>query len=234
MAEGESRRDRTAVPIRHVRAGAKGRGVMINAIARVAPEKADFRPALLSRPNAGVSPERAMATYWEKLRDPRWQKRRLQIMEAVQFSCQDCGDDKATLNVHHKIYRKGANPWEYRDDELECLCERCHEEKHRQRAALNQILATSDFPIDDLVALIAGFLDANACADPMATEMGRQMAPLFYEIGAAASAVQHEVFRLTSRNPARKLLHLAFSGGPQTPAVKRILDEFEREEGNDH
>lgn len=65
-------------------------------------------------------------TYYEKLRDPRWQKRRLQIMERAKFACEYCFDDKATLNIHHILYRKKTDPWDYLDHELICLCERCH------------------------------------------------------------------------------------------------------------
>ena len=66
--------------------------------------------------------------YFEKLKDPRWQKKRLEIMERDEFKCSHCGDDEKTLNVHHKFYRKGANPWDYPDDALMTLCEPCHEE----------------------------------------------------------------------------------------------------------
>lgn len=65
-------------------------------------------------------------TYAEKLRSPKWQKRRLEIMERDRFSCQICSDTETTLNVHHLIYRQNADPWEYGDDELITLCEPCH------------------------------------------------------------------------------------------------------------
>jgi hypothetical protein len=72
--------------------------------------------------------------YSEKLRDPRWQKKRLKIMERDGFTCLCCGDSKSTLNVHHKQY--SGNPWEADDEALETLCEPCHE----KRSALNQRL----------------------------------------------------------------------------------------------
>lgn len=70
------------------------------------------------------------ASYQDMLRDPRWQKRRLEIMSRAGFKCQRCSSDQRTLNVHHKKYRVGALPWEYTDSELECICEDCHLEHH--------------------------------------------------------------------------------------------------------
>lgn len=69
-----------------------------------------------------------MATYLELLRDPRWQRRRLEVMSAADFACQRCDAKDKTLNVHHVVYRFGAMPWDYDDSELHCLCEPCHRE----------------------------------------------------------------------------------------------------------
>lgn len=66
-------------------------------------------------------------TYWELLRDPRWQRKRLEIMERDDFKCRECGDGTTTLNVHHSYYAKSHKPWEYEDDSLRTLCEPCHE-----------------------------------------------------------------------------------------------------------
>ncbi|WP_020473368.1 HNH endonuclease [Zavarzinella formosa] len=65
-------------------------------------------------------------SYFELLRDPRWQRKRLEAMQAADFKCERCAKKDKTLNVHHRHYRKGAAPWEYRPNELACLCEDCH------------------------------------------------------------------------------------------------------------
>lgn len=65
-------------------------------------------------------------TYAEKLKDPRWQRRRLEILSRDEFTCQNCFGSEETLHVHHALYRKGRDPWEYDDDELITLCETCH------------------------------------------------------------------------------------------------------------
>lgn len=66
-------------------------------------------------------------TYAEKLKDPRWQKKRLEIMERAGFKCEACGDSKETLHVHHGYYERGFDPWDYEDATLWCLCASCHE-----------------------------------------------------------------------------------------------------------
>jgi hypothetical protein len=69
----------------------------------------------------------AKKTYSEKLRDPRWQKKRLEIMKRDLFGCVNCGDEKSTLNVHHIAYHE--NPWDTPDNLLITLCETCHKEE---------------------------------------------------------------------------------------------------------
>lgn len=65
--------------------------------------------------------------YKSQYLDPRWQKRRLEIMQMDDFTCQHCGDKESTLNVHHRAYRKGADVWDYSSTELVTLCAHCHE-----------------------------------------------------------------------------------------------------------
>lgn len=64
--------------------------------------------------------------YAQLLRHPRWQRRRLEIMQSRGWACENCGDAETELHVHHTDYRSGHKPWEYPDDLLKCLCERCH------------------------------------------------------------------------------------------------------------
>lgn len=65
-------------------------------------------------------------SYRDDLRDPRWQRRRLEILQRDEFSCRFCGDDRNELHVHHKRYVAGRKPWEYSDDDLMTLCAECH------------------------------------------------------------------------------------------------------------
>jgi hypothetical protein len=65
--------------------------------------------------------------YAEKLKDPRWQKKRLEIMGRDEFMCQGCQDTTSMLSVHHRYYVKGREPWDYPDNLLVTLCQVCHE-----------------------------------------------------------------------------------------------------------
>ena len=64
-------------------------------------------------------------SYADLLRDPRWQKKRLLILQRDHWMCQACGDEEATLHVHHLAYH--GKPWDSPEDELVTLCEDCHE-----------------------------------------------------------------------------------------------------------
>lgn len=86
-----------------------------------------------------------MATYYEKLKDPRWQKRRFEVMNRAQFACQICHADNKTLNVHHHAYRRGFNPWDYADSEMSCLCRDCHEMVTRIGDSFSEALAQLNF-----------------------------------------------------------------------------------------
>lgn len=78
--------------------------------------------------------------YSEKLRDPRWQKKRLEIMERDTFSCQRCGDTKSTLNVHHLWYEPKTEPWDYNEECFITLCEDCHTEETECRKNEESVL----------------------------------------------------------------------------------------------
>lgn len=69
-----------------------------------------------------------MTSYAELLKDPRWQRKRLEVMERDNFTCRWCGADDKTLNIHHLHYIKGRKPWEYENDDLLTVCEGCHKD----------------------------------------------------------------------------------------------------------
>jgi len=66
--------------------------------------------------------------YAKLLKNPKWQRKRLEIMQRDNFECKKCRGSDVELNVHHKEYIKGKNPWEYEDDNLITLCVYCHQE----------------------------------------------------------------------------------------------------------
>lgn len=68
------------------------------------------------------------AKYAQKYRDPRWQKKRLEVMQRDGFKCLFCGAADKTLNVHHCYYIGRRDPWDYESASLFTLCEKCHGE----------------------------------------------------------------------------------------------------------
>jgi hypothetical protein len=100
-------------------------------------------------------------TYYEKLKDPRWQKKRLEVMEANDFCCEVCGDSESTLNVHHKEYFKNHEPWEYSAGQLVCICESCHESEHENLDILkwvsSYLLLDGPSNRQEVAYLIAGY-----------------------------------------------------------------------------
>lgn len=66
--------------------------------------------------------------YADKLKDPRWQRRRLEIFQRDEWRCTRCGRDDLTLHVHHVEYV--GEPWEAPDSVLRTLCEVCHDAHH--------------------------------------------------------------------------------------------------------
>lgn len=63
-------------------------------------------------------------TYSEKLKDPRWQKKRLLVLERDNWTCRHCGDKSTELQVHHLKYN--GNPWDAKSEDLITVCKVCH------------------------------------------------------------------------------------------------------------
>lgn len=78
--------------------------------------------------------------YKEQIKSPKWQKRRLEILQRDGFTCQVCGCKDKTLHVHHTVYIKDHNIWEYKDNQLITLCEECHEYEHMMEESINEKL----------------------------------------------------------------------------------------------
>ena len=66
--------------------------------------------------------------YSEKLKSPKWQKKRLEILQRDNFTCICCGDTETELHVNHLKY--SGEPWEAKNENLETVCKVCHKLKH--------------------------------------------------------------------------------------------------------
>ncbi len=68
---------------------------------------------------------------------PKWQKKRLEILERDGFKCAKCGDKETQLHVHHKYYEENKKVWVYEPYKLITLCESCHKKEHSNSKRIN-------------------------------------------------------------------------------------------------
>lgn len=103
----------------------------------------------------------AKKNYLEKLKDPRWQRKKNSILDRDNYTCMKCGDTTTTLHVHHIYYKPNHDPWQYSEDELETLCEVCHEKVTKENKEFGDELKklSYHFGLENTVFLIAFFMD---------------------------------------------------------------------------
>ena len=128
----------------------------------------------------------------EQYKHPNWQKKRLEVLEDAEFTCERCFDAESQLHVHHKRYVKGRKVWEYDRSELTVLCDSCHHEVHAEKEVIQSLICA--IPVDsipEITALIAhyclsvegpcrgadftGYIDATH-DDPFASAVGKAAA----------------------------------------------------------
>jgi hypothetical protein len=60
-------------------------------------------------------------------KDPRWQKKRLELLQKAGWTCEVCEAKDSELNIHHRFYsKKSSGPWDYPDKAFSVLCKTCH------------------------------------------------------------------------------------------------------------
>jgi cytochrome c553 len=98
--------------------------------------------------------------YIEKLKDPRWQKKRLEVLQRDNWACQKCFNNESTLNVHHRRYLPDREPWDYPSEILITLCDECHEfeKEDMETQCISLIEQLQDkFLSEDINELAIGF-----------------------------------------------------------------------------
>jgi 5-methylcytosine-specific restriction endonuclease McrA len=114
--------------------------------------------------------------YYLKIKDPRWSKKREDILIRDKYVCQRCGvmhkfglhfledqsdidyqsweEDTTILEVHHINY--SGEPWEAKDIDLITLCDHCHDHvEYLKQGGYNMPLAVikrQERPDDELYA----------------------------------------------------------------------------------
>ena len=91
----------------------------------------------------------------DQYKHPKWQKKRLEMLDAASFQCSNCGEQDSQLHVHHKTYIKGRKIWDYKPSQLAVLCEKCHASEHAAKDVFNEILSTQSYALS--AAMLAGF-----------------------------------------------------------------------------
>lgn len=86
-----------------------------------------------------------MTRYQKRLLDPRWQKKRLEVMQRDGFKCCLCTDDGTALHIHHMSYK--GNPWDVPNEELKTVCSHCHSVVHELKDTL--VLKVFKYPMDE-------------------------------------------------------------------------------------
>lgn len=134
-------------------------------------------------------------TYAQKLRDPRWQKKRLEIFERDQWACTSCGDSTTELQVHHLKYINGKDPWEYENGNLQTLCSDCHEETHfpnrKKSKPLEAIKRQLPFDLQEADLLKLLLLYGDLSIAPQISNVSRKYSKLYELI--ISEFVRHQV-----------------------------------------
>lgn len=107
--------------------------------------------------------------YSKILTNPEWQKRRLEIFNRDNWTCQGCGDKTTQLEVHHVDYWGGKKPWEYPEDMLITVCHNCHGKENirfkHEKHLLNALRMRSFLAVDVLALASLISSDARFCAN---------------------------------------------------------------------
>lgn len=120
-------------------------------------------------------------TYREQLLHPNWQRKRLEMLESAGWECANCGTGEVTLHVHHRQYFKGRMAWEYGAEELDVLCERCHQAEHANLDLVRHILACIN--AREAAAFLAGAHMHNDTIEPAVIAAGKQADALAFAAG---------------------------------------------------
>lgn len=105
-----------------------------------------------------------LMTYSEKLRRPEWQRKRLQILERDDWTCTSCRSKDKNLQVHHLVYYRGKDPWEYPDYLYRTLCEDCHPER---QALVDNLVTALRITLADTSTNSLRLMSEKAMADAM-------------------------------------------------------------------
>ena len=90
-----------------------------------------------NRSKSNINKGEKLKSYSDLLKEQEWQEKRLEILKRDNYKCKYCGSTK-NLCVHHKYYlqypnHKKVKPWNYPNDALITLCNKCHYRVHKNK-----------------------------------------------------------------------------------------------------
>jgi hypothetical protein len=127
-------------------------------------------------------------TYAEKLLDPKWKAKRVEILERDKYKCQGCGKRDTLLDIHHQYYCSNREPWDYPNWNFVPLCRQCHVEWGKNRSTFETVF---DFLDECPSAFVISF------AHLMSKFKGKEQWHIFGEIiGTLAEKHKNQVEEL--------------------------------------
>ena len=88
------------------------------------------------------------SNYERLLKTPEWREYSKTIIKRDNCTCQICHQKKSEheLQVHHKKYIEGNDPWDHPQELVETLCNKCHWHWHKKHKYLIFLHKKPGFP----------------------------------------------------------------------------------------
>lgn len=98
-------------------------------------------------------------TYKEKLKNPKWQKKRLEILQRDEFKCCYCNDTETELQIHHLKYTQ--EPWHAPNKDLITLCKHCHSLVSKYKSLDVIFIEKNYYENQDMISLVVKSRENN-------------------------------------------------------------------------
>lgn len=167
--------------------------------------------------------------YRKLLKDPRWQKKRLEILERDNFTCRDTGATDEELHVHHCWYARGA-PWETPNEYLLTLCASAHKFRQdlerRAKDALGLLMAKTpchDGDEDDLLMLVSSMEDLASMDAPVSADV--VLSSVYNDFVSSAHENRFNLTWFKPEEETRRAIGLPAASGDPVLEVRQNSEE---------
>lgn len=99
--------------------------------------------------------------FQKQIKHPKWQQKRLEILERDEYMCQNCHTQEETLHVHHFFYKPKTLLWEYDESSLITLCSDCHNEWHCLNDEIKEFLSVDTQTLKEIHNLLMIIRELN-------------------------------------------------------------------------